>query len=302
MENPNFRRDGDVLKKADSYSMGILLFTMVCGKFPTFSDQNYLTDECIPADLSDEVVDLMKKLVHPNYRARISIADALMHPWIVGSAPDVALQGKVVAGLRSFRFVNRFQKAIGIIAIGQLTESDRRKLKEGWDALDEKREGKITCDQLSTLFIRQKSTFGFENENAAVTRANSIFEKLDEENIGFITADQFMSVQVLTDMQAAEPELEIKAKDMFRMMDINHDGEITINELAAFLSDMNEQELKTLFLQADVNGNGSIDFNEFINAVTGFINSGRRSSHSLINRLSQKSFRRLEEIEEEQKE
>jgi serine/threonine protein kinase len=83
-------------KSVDIWSLGCFLYTMLCG-FPPFydDDPNQLTRKILNGDyvflkpwwdeISDDVKDLITKMLDTNPMRRISIAEIWEHPWVVGT-------------------------------------------------------------------------------------------------------------------------------------------------------------------------------------------------------------------------
>ena len=74
--------------KTDIWSCGIVIFAMVCGYLP-FEHENYIIlftnivecDISYPEYLSDEVIDIMKKILIPDPNKRIGIKEIKEHPF-----------------------------------------------------------------------------------------------------------------------------------------------------------------------------------------------------------------------------
>jgi len=77
-------------KKSELWSSGIVLYVLLCGHFP-FSHPdldglfNQITNDPVPLpecySLSDDVKDLIQKLLSKDPVERISCSDAFVHPW-----------------------------------------------------------------------------------------------------------------------------------------------------------------------------------------------------------------------------
>ena len=72
------------------WSLGVLLYVVLAGELPF--DNNYLSQQILSADvqlrstvwktLSNEAKDLIKKLIVKDPSKRLTIHQALQHPWI----------------------------------------------------------------------------------------------------------------------------------------------------------------------------------------------------------------------------
>ena len=102
-----FDEDYDA-KRADCWSLGVLLFAMVTGNYPWQSrNQNELFREirrgqfAIPQTMSAACADLVQKLMTLDVNARLTVDQALAHPWIKDvDAGDFTPMAKPFVSLR----------------------------------------------------------------------------------------------------------------------------------------------------------------------------------------------------------
>ena len=87
---PEIIREKPYTSAADIWSLGVLLYAMVCGTLPFSGDsvslmlQSILTDQPrIPTTLSPELRKLLKQLLTKDPHARISLAEIKNSPWVV---------------------------------------------------------------------------------------------------------------------------------------------------------------------------------------------------------------------------
>jgi Ca2+-binding EF-hand superfamily protein len=296
MADPYFKRSPTVLKKSDAYSFGIVLYTMLVGRFPAFGSKGLKFPA--EAELSNDAKDLLKRLTEKNYIMRLSLHDALSHPWVTGeAAPDIPLKNTVINGLKNYRFMNVFQRAIVNIVSNRLTDEDKLALREAFTALDINGDGKLDLGEISKLFQDHKKQLGLETDKAALERAKSLYIKMDHNNDGAVDVEEFMEVQVLGSLLGKDSELQMDLKTLFNVIDVNNDGDISVDEFAAFMANFQPQEVQSIFNSADRDQSGTINFEEFMSAMSGYVQSNtiENSRTKISNAVDviKKSYKRI---------
>jgi len=72
------------------WSLGVLLYDMVCGDVPFETDQQITNGElCIRRPLSSSCEDLIRSCLRIRPQDRISLQDILQHPWIASSKEEI---------------------------------------------------------------------------------------------------------------------------------------------------------------------------------------------------------------------
>jgi len=70
-------------RSAATWSLGVLLFDMVCGEIPFKSKEKIMENKLsFKHHVSDEVKDLIKQLLHPNPEKRPTVEQILSHQWM----------------------------------------------------------------------------------------------------------------------------------------------------------------------------------------------------------------------------
>jgi calcium-dependent protein kinase len=302
MNDPYYKRTPEVLKKADAFSFGVLLFTMLVGRFPSFSSKGLIK---FPAEsnLSPDAKDLIRKLTDKNHLQRCSVHDAMNHPWVLGeTAPNIPLQNTVINGLKNYKFMSQFQKAVVNIVADRLMEEDKQSLKEAFEALDKNKDGKLDLVELTNIFREHKKQLNLESDKEIDQQAKDLYENLDHNDDGSVDIKEFMEVQVLGSLLGKDSEVQMDMESLFNVIDINGDGRVSVDEFAAFMAKMNPEDIEQIFGEADKNGNGEIDFAEFLQAMNGFVQSSESSRakiHGAAEKIQRNFKSTLSDVREE---
>ncbi len=113
--------------EVDLWSLGVILYILICG-FPPFYDENNTAlydqikrgDYTFPSPYWDNVsklaIDIVKKLLTVDPKARLTVQQALEHPWIIGRDEHTAVN---LAGaqeqLKKFNARRKFKNAVNTV-------------------------------------------------------------------------------------------------------------------------------------------------------------------------------------------
>ena len=85
--------------KVDSFCLGVLLFILLTGTFP-YSNNDHICDyDANELGFSPEVENLLAALLNPDPLKRISVSEALKHPWL--STKSKATFGSFISAIKS---------------------------------------------------------------------------------------------------------------------------------------------------------------------------------------------------------
>lgn len=159
--------EGDFSFKSDVWSVGVILYVMLTGKFPFNGKSNEDVFEEIKkkslntkylneANCSDLVKDLLSKLLVKDQNKRLTIEEALQHPWFKHYLNTDKNSGKIdngiIESMKNFTKKNLFQKE-ALFYIAKLSKDDDiKKLKNCFMDMDKNNTGTLDYDEIKVAF------------------------------------------------------------------------------------------------------------------------------------------------------
>ena len=225
----------DYNEKADIWSCGIILYTMLCGHPPFCGNKEDVIKkkilECklnFPLkefkNISKDAIDYIKLLLSYNPDDRPTAEEALNNKWLVETVNEnkSKLSDYVIKNLTKFRTTLGLQKATVSFLVNQISINEEiRQLKEEFDKIDVNKDGEISEEEL----IRCLEVL-YPHEEAK-QKAKDIFKEIDFNNDGTINFSEFLTVNVSKEKLLSGETL----KKAFKLFDIDGNGYITIDEL-----------------------------------------------------------------------
>lgn len=279
-------------EKADIWSVGMLAYQLLTGRFPFWEDvRNETLSDVWKAILSAEIDwnapelqslspsarDFLERLLQRNPVLRPCAAEALEHPWLAiqGEANDMPLKGSVVQRLQRFATYSHLKQVV----LRMITEEMRSKgkapsfgaaLQELFAAYDKDDSGTISFDEL-TEGLRAQGYVVNESE------VRQLMEKMDMDHDDQVGGDEFLATLIDWGQVMQEQEWQVYVDQAFNRMDLDGDGYIDLDELLSelppsyFQDPANEDEriaeAKRMLREADENGDGRISKQEFYNLL-----------------------------------
>ena len=269
-------------EKCDLWSCGVILYILLSARPPFEGDNDndiikkvkvgkYNLEQKPFNSLSNECLDLIKKLLEMDIDKRIDAETALNHPWIINNKSkeifndikDKNMLEKFIENLKTYQSDSIIQEtALAYLVHNYPQLDDIINAGKLFNQIDNSGKGKITKEELyNGLKTKIKSETLKED-------IDQIFLNLDSDNNGFIEYEEFIRA-------AIDKEVFLKdniLKFAFRYFDKDDSGEISYNEIEeVFKGSITkgdvEENLKKIIKEVDTNGDGLIDFGEFCDVM-----------------------------------
>ncbi|CAI9779470.1 unnamed protein product [Fraxinus pennsylvanica] len=100
--------------------------------------------------VSANAKDLVKKMLNPDPKQRLTAQEVLDHPWLQNAknAPNVSLGETVRARLKQFSMMNKLKKRALRVIAEHLSAEEVAGIKEGFQLMDTGNKGKIDLNEL----------------------------------------------------------------------------------------------------------------------------------------------------------
>ncbi|KAJ3670221.1 hypothetical protein LUZ60_010545 [Juncus effusus] len=281
----------------DVWSAGVILYILLCGVPPFWSETEQGVAQAIIRSVvdfrrdpwprvSDHAKDLVKKMLDPDPKKRLTAHQVLEHPWLRNAkkAPDVSLGETVRARLQQFAVMNKFKKRVLRVIAEHLTVDEVAGIKDLFNKLDVQKKGEITLDELK---------FGLRKEghNIPDSDARILMDAADVDGSGTLDYGEFVAVSIHLRKIGNDEHLH----NAFAYFDKNKSGYIEIEELKECLIDElgpnPEEVLGAIVHDVDTDKDGKISYDEFahmMKAGTDWRKASRQYSRERFNNLSLK--------------
>ncbi|CAH2078317.1 unnamed protein product [Thlaspi arvense] len=254
-------------KEIDIWSAGIILYILLCGVPPFWAEtEKGIFDEIIKGEIdfesqpwpsiSESAKDLVRKMLTKDPKKRISAAQALEHPWIIGGeAPDKPIDSAVLSRMKQFRAMNKLKKLALKVIAESLSEEEIKGLKTMFANMDTDQSGTITYEELKTGLAK----LGSKLSEAEVKQ---LMEAADADGNGTIDYIEFISA-TMHRYRLDRDEHLFKA---FQYFDKDNSGFITMDELESAMKEYgmgDEASIKDIIAEVDTDNDGRINYEEF---------------------------------------
>ncbi|KAF2287384.1 hypothetical protein P3X46_023930 [Hevea brasiliensis] len=286
--------------EVDIWSAGVILYILLCGVPPFWAETEQGVAKAIIRSVidfkrdpwpkvSDNAKDLVKKMLNPDPKLRLTAQQVLEHPWLQNAkkAPNVSLGETVKARLKQFSVMNKLKKRALRVVAEHLSVEEVAGLQEAFDMMDTTKRGKINIEELRN---------GLQRLGQPIPDADLqiLMDAADVDGDGTLNYGEFVAVSVHIKKMANDEHLH-KA---FAFFDQNQSGYIEIEELRESLNDevdtCSEDVINAIMHDVDTDKDGRISYEEFaamMKAGTDWRIASRQYSRERFNSLSLKLMR-----------
>ncbi|KAL9458721.1 hypothetical protein AB3S75_007566 [Citrus x aurantiifolia] len=295
----------EVLKRnygpeVDVWSAGVILYILLCGVPPFWAETEQGVAQAIIRSVidfkrdpwpkvSENAKDLVKKMLNPDPKQRLTAEEVLEHPWLQNAkkAPNVSLGETVKARLKQFSVMNKLKKRALQVVAEFLSVEEVAGLKEAFEMMDTNKRGKINLEELRLGLLKG-------GQNIPEADLQILMEAADVDGDGSLNFGEFVAVSVHLKKMANDEHLH-KA---FSFFDRNQSGFIEIEELRNALNDevdtSGEDVINAIMHDVDTDKDGRISYEEFavmMKAGTDWRKASRQYSRERFNSISLKLMR-----------
>ena len=260
--------DGHSVPQSDIWSVGIIVYLMLTGKYAFQAKDGENLYEKIKnneidmeplneSECSEEAKDFIVKCLKKNYQERMTTSQCLEHAWITKfcvKKNSNLLNSETVDTLLDFANKNALQKEIYYFIAKISTENDLNKLKQFFNQLDVDNSGTLTIEEVEKAF--KEIDIGITEEEL-----KQIWEGLDFHKDGQVNYSEFLAAMVSSYNFQKEEKLW-SVFNLFKEGNKNKNYityESMYNAAKALNLNINESEIKKCFEKY----NEEIDFEKF---------------------------------------
>ena len=263
-------------KECDLWSAGVILYMLIVGSPPFCGENDKKVFSNIKTGIfdkndkrwinaSNEVKDLICKLLVYEPKKRLTANEALQHPWFQKTNSNILFYNipkyeimQCIENILSYNIKSKFEEIVLAYIVHNLPKKKEKKTAiKLFKLVNTNGDGKLQKNELkNTLlnFVSEEYLINFDN----------IFNLLDGENHGYIEYDEFLRAAL--DKKTILTEDNIKYA--FNFFDKENKGFITKEEIKLFFLNHIDQILfNQIFDEIDTNKDGKIDFQEFKNML-----------------------------------
>uniref|UniRef100_M4DKC1 non-specific serine/threonine protein kinase n=1 Tax=Brassica campestris TaxID=3711 RepID=M4DKC1_BRACM len=155
--------------ESDMWMVGVMTYVLLSGSRPFWAPTEYELfravlktepsfEEAPWPSLSPDVVDFVKRLLHKDYRKRLTAAQALCHPWLVGSHEMKIPCDMIIYKLVKVYIMSTSLRKSALAALAKtLTIQQLAYLREQFTLLEPSKDGYISMQNFKTAILKSST-------------------------------------------------------------------------------------------------------------------------------------------------
>ena len=264
-------------EKCDTWSIGVILYMTLVGSAPfdgkTDEDiinrikiGKYNKNDSRYIEHSDEVKDLVSKLLEKDISKRLPAKEALNHPWFHKYGGRRLFSNFLpedikpyIENLFNYKYNSKLQELVIAFLVHNLANNDETLIiLKMFRHFNKKGDCKLTKTELT------EALYSYKNKADVDEMADAVFQRLDGDNNGYIEYEEFLRACIDKKTLMTKKKL----KYAFKFLDKNNSNTLDAQKiLHAFLTKPNK-EFEAIFnitlKEVDKDNDGIINFNEFM--------------------------------------
>jgi calcium-dependent protein kinase len=279
-------------EKCDIWSCGVILYILLTGKPPfdgvdddeiieSVKEGEYDTETFPYNTLSNEAKDLIDRLLTYDPNERITVEEALEHPWFKTAEfkkknevnkIHLSLAKELIDNMAKYDSSNKLRCAVIAYLVHNNTNLEQcNEASKLFLSIDKDKNGTIEKEELIEGFEKYWNLKG----NDIKDKVDIIFKNIDTDHNGYIEYEEFIRA-------AVNPKIFISRnylKFAFSYFDKDGSGDISFKEVKErFMqnqenlnNELIEKLLKENFDKIDINKDGTLSFDEFCHMMKNII-------------------------------
>ena len=273
MLSSSVTKTGKILKACDMWSLGVVSFVLVTGRLPFFGDSRKAILQAVvrgtysfPTDvtLSTMCKEFISKLLEKNFSARMTVHDALAHPWIddIAAVSTEPLEPVVKSGIRNCHKDTNLKRAVGALLVHEISPQDKEELQKLFTGWDDNKDGVLEISEVVGMLQR----LGYD-PHSAVKVAATLIKEFDLDKDGNINLGEFSAIGTRGMLAGNEKFVQ----DLFKYLDKDANGSVTKEEIEIYFAEYPnfklEMDIMDVIRECDLNRDGTISLQEFLQAM-----------------------------------
>ena len=264
-------------ERSDEWSCGVLMYIMLCGEppfqgeteeeiFANIKKGKYSFSKPGFANVSDNCIDLIKKLLCPKKKYRIKASEALNHPFFTENYnPHIDLANDMDKNilnklLEIKKLPSEFHELIeAYLCFNFIKKDEEKKLRKVFRYLDHKGKNRLSRYD----FIK---TFSENKIDVSDGQIDNIMDALDSDGNNSIEYQEFL--RAMCDKESLYSDKNMKSA--FYSIDTDKKGYINTNDIKKFIfknKTIKEESFSEYLKNIGLNLESILDFNQFADLI-----------------------------------